>query len=94
MRWEYKTLKLEAGFRGGNLNPEELDQILNELDREGWEVVTSFDANQGNGETRDIIFILKRQQAVTKRCEQVDVYENFLILEDLTSAHVELKQSA
>lgn len=39
-RFEYKTLKIEPkGFWGTKLVAEEIDKILNELGRQGWELV-------------------------------------------------------
>ena len=43
-RFEYKTLKIEPkGFWGTKLDPEEIDKILNELGRQGCELVTMQD---------------------------------------------------
>ncbi len=61
MMWEYKVLKLgTGGFMGGKLDDNALEQHLNELGREGWELTTSFDTNQSGGITRDVVAILKR----------------------------------
>ncbi len=63
MQWEYKTIKLgTTGFLGGNLDEAELDQGLNELGSQGWELVTALDTNQSQGATRDVVLILKRQR--------------------------------
>jgi len=37
-----------------------LNEKLNELGREGWEVVNATDVNMHLGETRDVMIILKR----------------------------------
>ena len=63
MKWEYKTMKLQAtGFIGGKLDETKLDYIMNELGAQGWELVTGFDTNKGYGETRDVVIIFKRQK--------------------------------
>jgi len=39
-RFEYKTLKIEPkGFWGTKLDADEIDKILNDLGRQGWELV-------------------------------------------------------
>lgn len=61
MKWEYKTLKLEAkGFMGGKFDENELNQKMNEFGRDGWELVSAFDTNMGQGATRDIVILFKR----------------------------------
>lgn len=62
MRWEYKVFKLAAtGFWvGGKLDEARFQEMLNELGREGWELVSAFDTNQGHGTTRDVVSVLKR----------------------------------
>ena len=62
MSWEYKTLKLGTkGFLGGKVNEVELAKALNELGRQDWEVVNVFTTNQGQGQTRDVVVVLKRR---------------------------------
>lgn len=39
MRWEYKTIKVKRNFFGA-IDAEALQVQLNELGREGWELVT------------------------------------------------------
>ena len=61
--WEYKTIALEAhGFLGGKLDRPKFEALLNELGRDGWELVNAFDTNQGHGQTRDVIAVFKRQR--------------------------------
>ncbi len=61
MKWEYKTLKMEAGgFMGGKFDSKTLNNQMNELGRDGWELVTGFDTNMGQGATRDIVLIFKK----------------------------------
>jgi hypothetical protein len=62
VRWEYKTLKLGTkGFLGGKLDEVELETKMNELGKDGWELVSAFDTNQSHGETRDVIVMFKRR---------------------------------
>lgn len=62
MRWEYKTIKLATtGFWvGGKLDEAKFDAMLNELGRDGWELVSAFDTNQSYGATRDVVAAFKR----------------------------------
>ncbi len=62
MKWEYKTIKLKTkGFSGGNFDESELDDMMNELGSQGWELVAGFDTNQAYGASRDVVIIFKRQ---------------------------------
>jgi hypothetical protein len=62
MQWEYMTLVFAAtGFiLGGKLDGKKLNDRLNELGEEGWELVSVFDTNMHDGTTRDVYAILKR----------------------------------
>ena len=61
MKWEYKTIKLATtGFAGGKLDETKLEHFMNELGSQGWELVSAFDTNQAQGETRDVVVIFKR----------------------------------
>jgi hypothetical protein len=63
MKWEYKTIKLEAsGFMGGKLDEKTLDLMMNDLGDKGWELAAAFDTNQQAGITRDAIIIFKRNK--------------------------------
>ena len=63
MRWEYKTIKLATkGLLGGKFDENDLDEYMNELGRQEWELVAAFDTNQGTGETREFVVIFKRAQ--------------------------------
>ncbi len=62
-KWEYMTLVLPAkGFflGGGKIDGRMLNDRLNELGREGWELVNVFDTNMDAGKTRDVFAFLKR----------------------------------
>ena len=61
MKWEYKTIELATtGFSGGRLNERLLDERMNELGEEGWELVSAFDTNQSYGASRDVVAVFKR----------------------------------
>jgi hypothetical protein len=62
MKWEYMTLVFAATgvFLGGKLNGKQLTDRLNELGEQGWELVSIFDTNMADGQTRDVFAILKR----------------------------------
>lgn len=63
MKWEYKTLKLKTeGIFGGKINETKLDNFMNQLGDEGWELVTSFSTSQSFGESRDVVVIFKREK--------------------------------
>jgi hypothetical protein len=60
MRWEYQTLAVEHGwFSGGHIDAEDVNDQLNGLGQEGWDLVSAFDTN-GNGTTRFSVFVFKR----------------------------------
>lgn len=62
MMWEYKTIKIAAhGVFGGKVKEAELDARLNELGRQGWELVSAFSSNTMNGVTRDVVAVFKRR---------------------------------
>ena len=61
MKWEYKTIKVDTkGFVGGKFDEANLDQVLNALGENGWELVSAFDTNAEGGASRHVIGILKR----------------------------------
>ncbi|HEX2946674.1 MAG TPA: DUF4177 domain-containing protein [Clostridia bacterium] len=60
--WEYRTIQLEAkGFMGGIVDMSTFQNELNDLGRDGWELVTCFDTNMSYGQTRYIIGVFKRK---------------------------------
>lgn len=60
-QFEYKVLDIATrGWWSGKINFQELASKLNELGREGWEVVSSSDINKWEGASRSVIVILKR----------------------------------
>lgn len=64
MEWEYKTVKLKArGLLGGKVDETQLDAMMNDLGRGGWELAAAFDTNESYGSTRDVVVIFKRPKA-------------------------------
>ncbi len=60
-RWQYKTVKVEAeGWMGGIVNVQELDDVLNDLGAQGWELTSVFDTNMAQGASREIVAVFKR----------------------------------
>ena len=62
MKWEYKTVKLGtvSFWQGVNFDEQELTEFMNKLGRVGWELVSSFDTNEDQGNTLHIVLIFKR----------------------------------
>lgn len=56
--WEYKTIKLDT-----NLNEEKLDEYMNDLGAQGWELVPAFGVNQTWGSTREMVAVFKRERS-------------------------------
>ena len=65
MSWEYKTIKLgtTGWIEGGNLDEAKLDDMMNELGSDGWELAAAFDTNIVHGGTKDVVIIFKRPKA-------------------------------
>ena len=59
--YEYKVIEVKpGGFWGTVLAPETLEAQLNEMAKQGWELVNSVDVNHGHGATSKVMFIFKR----------------------------------
>jgi hypothetical protein len=57
MRWEYKTLSFKKrSFFSGAIDAEALNQQLDALGREGWELVSVLGGHSG------VVAVLKRQR--------------------------------
>ena len=63
LQWEYKTVKLKlGGFLGGKIDQNQLDTILEQSGREGWELVTVFATALYQGRTQDAAMVFKRRR--------------------------------
>ncbi len=60
--WEYRTETLKTtGFLGGSVNTESMDELLNRLGSEGWELVNAFDTSSfAQGASQLIVLVFKR----------------------------------
>ena len=64
-KFEYKVLDVIAkGFFGGKVDFQALNEKLDELGEEGWEVVGMEDTNMYEGASRSMVVILKREKVV------------------------------
>ena len=63
--WEHRTLKVTPGGRtGGKVATEALDAELNRLGQQGWEVTSTFKTSLGQGRTREVIIVLRREKSL------------------------------
>lgn len=61
-KWEYKTLTLSAKGLGGDVvDTGELDEALNALGAEGWELALALDTGQRYGHSRQLMYTFKRR---------------------------------
>ena len=66
MKWQYRTVALSiprglALFTaGGQVEDEEITRALNQLGRDGWELVSAFTTACEGGATDRVVCILKR----------------------------------
>jgi hypothetical protein len=63
-RWEYRTEKLDVeGFFNPTVDAAAFDAALNALGAEGWELVTAFDLNRGQGRSIEVVALFKRSRS-------------------------------
>ena len=62
MKWEYKTVKLGtvSFWKGVDFDENSLTEFMNKLGKVGWELISSFDTNEHQGNTLHIVLIFKR----------------------------------
>ena len=63
MRWSYHVFKFKPTgtiFRGGKIDDDWLQQELNALGAEGWEVAASFTSAIGQGATNEVAIVMKK----------------------------------
>lgn len=61
MKWQYKIRKFGAkGIMGAKFDAGEIETEINEMGRQNWELVSTFDTNRYQGQTQDILFVFKK----------------------------------
>ena len=62
-KYEYKVFTYDTkGVFGGKIDSRELENKLNQLGNQGWEMVSSTSSNQSYGSSRSLVFIFKRKK--------------------------------
>ena len=64
-KFEYKTLEFEASgnfIRTINIDSKKLEEILNEMGEDGWEMIHPVDYAIGYGTTQKVILFFKREK--------------------------------
>jgi hypothetical protein len=60
--FEYKVLKsAEEGWFSTYFDWNKVQVVLNDLGKEGWELVSTLDINAGQGRSKEVVFLLKRR---------------------------------
>lgn len=61
--WEYKTviIKAQKSFMGGKFDSNEIDKVLNEYGKFGWELVSIVTSNRGQGDSGSLICVFKKE---------------------------------
>ena len=63
MKWEYKLLKFNStGWTGGKIDIIQIENELNLLGDDGWELVSTFDSNEAGGVSKHYVYNLKRKK--------------------------------
>lgn len=61
MNYQYKTVKIQTtGLRGGEIDTDDLDDLLNSFGSNGWELVNAFDTSTANGASKYVVAIFKQ----------------------------------
>ena len=62
-KFEYKVVVYDTkGFFGGCVEVNQLENQLNLLGNDGWEMVTCTSTNQSYGSSKSIVYIFKRKK--------------------------------
>jgi len=62
-RFEYKVMTYDTkGFFGGNVEVQQIEDQLNLLGNDGWEMVSCTTTNQSYGSSKSIVCIFKRKK--------------------------------
>lgn len=63
MQWEYRTERFDTDFQfpfGTTFDTEKLNEALNALGLDGWELISVFDISRVKGGSKYVIAIFKR----------------------------------
>lgn len=61
-RWEYRTIKFQQeGLRSGILPIEKIDEALNHMGMDGWELIATVTTDWGGGGGREVGYTFKRR---------------------------------
>jgi len=61
--FEYKVMTYDTkGFFGGNVEVQQIEDQLNLLGNDGWEMVSCTTTNQSYGSSKSIVCIFKRKK--------------------------------
>ncbi|MCF8020830.1 DUF4177 domain-containing protein [Petrocella sp. FN5] len=63
-KWKYKVVEFDTkkSFGGGKIDRQYIEDQLNELGRQGWEIISNFTTNEGYGNTKKIVYTFKREE--------------------------------
>lgn len=63
-RWSYRVVEFDpkSSFMGGKIDRQYIEDQLNELGKQGWEIISNFTTNEGYGSTKKIVYTLKREE--------------------------------
>lgn len=62
-KFEYKVITYDPnGFFGGNVQVNQIENHLNMLGDDGWEMVSCTSSNQSYGSTKSLVCIFKRRK--------------------------------
>jgi len=59
-QWQYHVVRLDIDSFGFNINPQQVQDVLNQVGSDGWELANTVDVNRGHGRTSELVFIFKR----------------------------------
>ena len=64
-KYEYKVVTYDpSGFFGGNVKANQIENQLNMLGEDGWELISCTSSNQSYGSTKSLVCIFKRRKDI------------------------------
>lgn len=58
---DYKVISTRnTSWLGVDVDLEQLEEKLNHLGMDGWDLINTFDINESHGRTKEVVMILKR----------------------------------